>query len=65
MDNASLSRKPPQASELVADEIPEAVRDHPYLEARPESVQEKRADLETARVGRISLWGQHLAAPQL
>ena len=33
MDNASLSRKPPQASELVADEIPEAVRDHPYLEA--------------------------------
>ncbi|MEG4328343.1 M15 family metallopeptidase [Microcoleus sp. herbarium5] len=33
MDNASLSRKPPQASELVADEIPEAVRDHPYPEA--------------------------------
>ncbi|MEG3844903.1 M15 family metallopeptidase [Microcoleus sp. herbarium14] len=33
MDNASLSRKTPQASELVADEIPEAVRDHPYLEA--------------------------------
>ncbi|MCC3418907.1 MAG: D-alanyl-D-alanine carboxypeptidase family protein [Microcoleus sp. PH2017_01_SCD_O_A] len=33
MDNASLSRKPPQASELAADEIPEAVRDHPYLEA--------------------------------
>ncbi|HSF73194.1 MAG TPA: M15 family metallopeptidase, partial [Microcoleus sp.] len=27
------SRKPPQASELVADEIPEAVRDHPYPEA--------------------------------
>jgi D-alanyl-D-alanine carboxypeptidase len=33
LDNASLSRKPPQASELVADEIPEAVRDHPYPEA--------------------------------
>ncbi|MEG4851099.1 D-alanyl-D-alanine carboxypeptidase family protein [Microcoleus sp. B5-D4] len=33
MDNASLSRKPAQASELVADEIPEAVRDHPYPEA--------------------------------
>ncbi|MEG4802889.1 D-alanyl-D-alanine carboxypeptidase family protein [Microcoleus sp. ARI1-B5] len=33
MDNASLSRKTPQASELAADEIPEAVRDHPYLEA--------------------------------
>lgn len=33
MDNASLSRKPPQASELVTDEIPEAVRDHPYPEA--------------------------------
>ena len=32
MDNASLSRKTPQASELAADEIPEAVRDHPYLE---------------------------------
>jgi len=33
LDNASLSRKTPQASELVADEIPEAVRDHPYVEA--------------------------------
>ncbi|PSB41830.1 D-alanyl-D-alanine carboxypeptidase [filamentous cyanobacterium Phorm 6] len=32
MDNASLSRKPPQASELAADEIPEAIRDKPYPE---------------------------------
>ena len=32
MDNASLSRKTPQASELAADEIPEAVRDKPYPE---------------------------------
>ncbi|MEG4506653.1 D-alanyl-D-alanine carboxypeptidase family protein [Microcoleus sp. F6_B4] len=41
MDNASLSRKPPQASELVADEIPEAVRDHPYLEAGPSQSKKK------------------------
>jgi zinc D-Ala-D-Ala carboxypeptidase len=41
LDNASLSRKPPQASELVADEIPEAVRDHPYLEARPSQSKKK------------------------
>ncbi|MEG4028234.1 MULTISPECIES: M15 family metallopeptidase [unclassified Microcoleus] len=41
MDNASLSRKPPQASELVADEIPEAVRDHPYPEARQSQSKKK------------------------
>ncbi|MEG4342738.1 D-alanyl-D-alanine carboxypeptidase family protein [Microcoleus sp. A003_D6] len=41
MDNASLSRKPPQASELVADEIPEAVRDHPYPEAGPSQSKKK------------------------
>lgn len=41
MDNASLSRKPPQASELAADEIPEAVRDHSYLEAQPSQSKRK------------------------
>ena len=41
MDNASLSRKTPQASEL-ADEIPEAVRDNPsYLEAQPSQSKKK------------------------
>ncbi len=40
MDNASLSRKTPQASEL-ADEIPEAVRDNPYLEAGPSQSKKK------------------------
>ena len=42
MDNASLSRKTPQASELAADEIPEAVRDNPsYLEAQPSQSKKK------------------------
>lgn len=41
MDNASLSRKPPQASELAIDEIPEAVRDHPSLEVKPSQSKKK------------------------
>lgn len=42
MDNASLSRKTPQASELAADEIPEAVRDNPsYLESQPSQSKKK------------------------
>ncbi|MEK0179107.1 MAG: D-alanyl-D-alanine carboxypeptidase family protein [Oscillatoriales cyanobacterium] len=41
MDNASLSRKPPQASELGIDEIPEAVRDHPYIEVKPSQSRKK------------------------
>ncbi|NJK65643.1 MAG: D-alanyl-D-alanine carboxypeptidase family protein [Microcoleus sp. CSU_2_2] len=41
MDNASLSRKPPQASELGGDEIPEAVRDNPYLDAQPSQSKKK------------------------
>jgi zinc D-Ala-D-Ala carboxypeptidase len=41
LDNASLSRKPPSASELGTDEIPEAVRDHPYPEVQPSQSQKK------------------------
>jgi zinc D-Ala-D-Ala carboxypeptidase len=41
LDNASLSRKPPQASELGSDEIPEAVRDNPYLDAQPSQSKKK------------------------
>jgi zinc D-Ala-D-Ala carboxypeptidase len=41
LDNASLSRKPPQASELAIDEIPEAVRDHPSLEVKPSQSRKK------------------------
>ncbi|MBE9162277.1 MULTISPECIES: D-alanyl-D-alanine carboxypeptidase family protein [Microcoleaceae] len=53
MDNASLSRKPPQASELVADEIPEAVRDHPYPEAG--SSQSKKKGLIWKLLGLAAL----------
>jgi zinc D-Ala-D-Ala carboxypeptidase len=41
LDNASLSRKPPQASELAIDEIPEAVRDHPFVEVKPSQSKKK------------------------
>ncbi|MCU0540836.1 MAG: D-alanyl-D-alanine carboxypeptidase family protein [Oscillatoriaceae cyanobacterium Prado104] len=42
MDNASLSRKTPQASELGVDEIPEAVRDNPYLVESQQSQSKRR-----------------------
>ncbi|NJL67885.1 MAG: D-alanyl-D-alanine carboxypeptidase family protein [Oscillatoriales cyanobacterium RU_3_3] len=50
MDNASLSRKSPQASELGVEEIPEAVRDNPYL-AEAQQSQSKRKWLVWRLVG--------------
>ena len=50
MDNASLSRKSPQASELAVDEIPEAVRDNPYL-VESQASQSKRKWLVWKLIG--------------
>ncbi len=60
MDNASLSRKPPQASELAIDEIPEAVRDHSYLEVKPSQSRKKGLILKLLALGvvafGVSIW---------
>jgi zinc D-Ala-D-Ala carboxypeptidase len=60
LDNASLSRKPSPSSEFGADEIPEAVRDNPYPEAKPSQSQKKRLIWKLAGLGvlafGVSIW---------
>jgi len=60
LDNASLSRKPSPTSEFGADEIPEAVRDNPYPEAKPSQSQKKRLIWKLVGLGAVafgvSIW---------
>ncbi|MGE5660258.1 MAG: D-alanyl-D-alanine carboxypeptidase family protein [Actinomycetota bacterium] len=55
MDNASLSRKAPNVSELAVDDIPEAVRDIPQVEAEPRRPQKKWLILRLVALGAIAL----------
>ncbi|HLO51027.1 MAG TPA: D-alanyl-D-alanine carboxypeptidase family protein [Kamptonema sp.] len=62
MDNASLKRKPPKASELATDDIPEAVRDTPYAPPQPRQQEKKWLMWRLTGLGAIafaaSLWLQ-------
>ncbi|MDF0556994.1 D-alanyl-D-alanine carboxypeptidase family protein [Kamptonema sp. UHCC 0994] len=55
MDNASLKRKPPKASELAADDIPEAVRDTPDAQHQPHQQEKKWLIWRLAGLGAIAL----------
>ncbi len=57
MENPSLSRKPLKASELVIDDIPEAVRDTPHTEHPPNQPKRKGLVWRLAGLGAIALGG--------
>ncbi|WP_449420715.1 M15 family metallopeptidase [Phormidium nigroviride] len=55
MDNASLKRKPPKASELAADDIPEAVRDTPDVQPQTSQQEKKWLIWRLTGLGAIAL----------